>query len=242
MSKHVIPRRIVLERSVSVGCWRVVGQIAKTGKRTELMPVLLRAEENGGTNAKDVAEHLLFESQSRRIVAERLLGIATAYGLLERADRVFVLTEAGKQAIDAGEVFVPEDGAWTLWASDDPALPSPSSGSRAVERAQRIRRDRRKEAEERGRAPVRGTAGLAASGRGDAGHARHRRRRGDPHRSHRERSRGGRHRSIVASALERRRRATAALRNPGRWAGRNAGQDRSEGAGHFARPSLAHAP
>lgn len=120
--------RIILERSVKVGCWRVVGQVAKAGKRTELVPVLLRADENGGTDAKDLAEHLLFESRSRRVVAERLLDIATAHGLLEKDSRVFELTEAGKQAIHTGEVFVPEDGAWTIWASDDPALPSPVLG------------------------------------------------------------------------------------------------------------------
>ena len=120
--------RIILERPVKVGCWRVVGQIAKAGKRTELVPVLLRADENGGTNAKDLAEHLFFESRSRRIVAERLLVIATTHGLLEENDRVFVLTEAGKQAIRTGEVFVPEAGAWTVWASDDPTLPFPVLG------------------------------------------------------------------------------------------------------------------
>ena len=120
--------RIILERSVKVGCWRVVGRTAKAGKRTELVPILLRADENGGTNAKDLAEHLLFESRSRRVVAERLLVIATAHGLLEEDNRVFELTEAGKQAIHTGEVFVPEDGAWTIWASDDPALPSPVLG------------------------------------------------------------------------------------------------------------------
>ena len=121
MSRHVI-----LERSVSVRCWRVVGQIARTRERTELMAALLRASENDGTDARDLAEHLLFDSQSRRVVAERLLHIGVTYGLLEeQGRRVFVPTEAGRQVIDTGEVFVPEDGAWTLWASDDPLLPSP---------------------------------------------------------------------------------------------------------------------
>ena len=111
---------------MSVGCWRVVGQIARTRKRTELMAVLLRANENDGTDAEDLAEHLLFEPRSRRVVAERLLHIGVTYGLLEeQGRRVFVPTEAGQQAIRTGEVFVPEDGTWTLWASDDPLLPSP---------------------------------------------------------------------------------------------------------------------
>ena len=121
-------RRIILERPVSVSCWRVVGQIAKAGKRAELLPVLLRADEKDGTNAKDLAKHLLFEPRSRRVVAERLLGIATAYGLLEEDGHVFVLTETGKQAIHTAQVFVPEEGAWGIWASDDPTLPSPLLG------------------------------------------------------------------------------------------------------------------
>ena len=104
-------RRIILERSVTVGCWRVVGQVAKSQRRTELVPVLMRADENDGTDARDLAEHLLFESRSRRVVANRLLRIATAYGLVEESSRDFVLTEAGKRAIHTGEVFVPEDGA-----------------------------------------------------------------------------------------------------------------------------------
>lgn len=120
-------RSVILERSVIVRCWRVVGQVAKAEKRTELIPVLLRARETGGTNARDLAEHLLFESQSRRVVAERLLNIAHAYRLVEKEkrDRVFTLTEAGETAIDTNEVLVPDLGAWTIWASEDPLLPSP---------------------------------------------------------------------------------------------------------------------
>ncbi len=118
-------RRIILERPVNVGCWRTVGQVAKAGRRVELLPVLVRAQETGGTNGQDVAGHLFFEPRSRRVVAERLLRIGAAYGLLDEDGQAFTLTEAGKEAIDTEEVFVPEDGAWTIWASDDPALPSP---------------------------------------------------------------------------------------------------------------------
>lgn len=120
-------RSITLERSVIVRCWRVVGQVAKAEKRTELIPVLLRVRETGGTDARGLAEHLLFESRSRRVVAGRLLHIAHAYGLVEKEERarVFTLTEAGERAIDTDEVFVPEHGAWTIWASEDPLLPSP---------------------------------------------------------------------------------------------------------------------
>ena len=120
-------RSIVLERSLEVRCWRVIGQIAKAEKRKELIPVLLRAREAGGTDARDLAEHLFCEPNSRLVVAERLLNIAKAYGLVakEERDRVFTLTETGEKAIDTDEVYVPELGAWTIWASEDRLLPSP---------------------------------------------------------------------------------------------------------------------
>lgn len=91
---------IILERSVPVRCWHVVGKVAKTRKRPELMPVLLRVRETGGTDARDLAEHLLFEPRSRRVVAERLLHIAHTYGLLEKEEH--------------------EHGAWSIRGSEDP--------------------------------------------------------------------------------------------------------------------------
>ena len=118
-------RTIILKRSVRVRCWRVVGRVAKGVKRTELIPVLLRARETGGTDGRDLADDLFFDSRSRKVVADRLLRIGVAYGLLEKRNRVFTLTDAGETAIDADRVFVPEHGAWTIWASEDPLLPSP---------------------------------------------------------------------------------------------------------------------
>jgi hypothetical protein len=114
-----------LQRTVEVRCWRVIGQVAKAAKRAELMPVLLRARERGETDAGDVAGHLLFESSSRRVVAQRLLQIAEMYGLLEQRDRRYRLTEAGETALTTKQVFVPEHGTWTVWASDDPLLAAP---------------------------------------------------------------------------------------------------------------------
>ena len=113
---------IILERSVPVRCWRVVGQVAKAEKRPELIPVLLRARETGGTDARDLAGHLLFEPQSRRVVGERLLHIAHGYGLIETegSNRLFALTEAGETAIDTEELLVPEHEAWNIRENDYP--------------------------------------------------------------------------------------------------------------------------
>ena len=114
-----------LQRKIGVQCWNVIGMVARACKRPELMPVLLRARERGRTSADDVAEHLLFEQRSRRVVAQRLLHIAALYRLVTETDRWFSLTEAGAAALDSEQVFVPEHGSWTIWASEDPLLDHP---------------------------------------------------------------------------------------------------------------------
>ena len=119
MNKHV-----VLKRRIAIQGWRVIGCISKVGKRKELEPILERARETGGTNAEDVAKHLFFKS-SREVIAERLLRIGAAYELLKRNSGKYTLTVDGEKAIDTGNVFVPERGAWTVWVSQDPLLPSP---------------------------------------------------------------------------------------------------------------------
>ncbi|UNC13964.1 hypothetical protein FE249_06905 [Acidiphilium multivorum] len=119
---------LILQRSISVQCWNVLGVIAKANKRPELTLVLHRTREQGQTSAKDVAEHLLFESDSRRVVAERLLDIAENFKLLKHATYgkgQYVLTEAGNKALETEQIFVPECGAWTIWVSNDPLLGYP---------------------------------------------------------------------------------------------------------------------
>ncbi len=116
---------ISLTRTIDVQCWNVIGMVARACKRPELIPVLLRARERGRTSAEDVAEHLFFEQRSRRVVAQRLLHIAALYGLVTETDRLFSLTEAGLATLGSEQVFVPEHGSWTIWASDDPLLDHP---------------------------------------------------------------------------------------------------------------------
>ena len=139
---------IVLKREVAVLGWRAIGEVARASERGELDPILRRAREAGGTDAEDVAAHLLF-ADSHKVVAERLLRIGGALGLLKEvnaapagagaggratlglskeAGRKYALTESGERAIETGRVFVPERGAWTLWASEDPLLASPILG------------------------------------------------------------------------------------------------------------------
>lgn len=116
---------IVLKRTVHVSAWRVIGQIAKASKRAELVPILLRVQELGESNSTDIAQNLFFEARSRKVVAERLLRIAATYQLLEENKGSYTLTDEGIAAIENKHIFVPEFGAWTIWASDDPLLDSP---------------------------------------------------------------------------------------------------------------------
>lgn len=113
---------IRLTREIRVQSWRVIGQVAKAAKRNELLPVLLRARERGQTDEGDVAEHLLFEPSSRQVIARRLLQIAERFGLLEQANRKYRLSESGTTALETKQIFIPEQGTWTVWASDDPLL------------------------------------------------------------------------------------------------------------------------
>ncbi len=118
-------RNLVLQRSVAVQRLHVVGMISRAEKRAELLPVLLRADERGKTSADDAAEHLFFERQSRRVVAERLLQLCVGYRLLTETAGTFTLTSAGAAALASEQVFVPERGNFAIWASDDPLLAHP---------------------------------------------------------------------------------------------------------------------
>ena len=118
-------KTIVLRRRIAVRCWNVIGTVAEAKKRPELMPILFRARERNRTSAKDVAEHLFFEYQSRRVVAERMLRIALNYGLLQQDEQWFSLTDAGFAALNSEQIFIPERGSWTIWACDDPLLGYP---------------------------------------------------------------------------------------------------------------------
>ncbi|MCK7565280.1 hypothetical protein [Marinobacter xestospongiae] len=118
--------KLIFRRTLNVQCWRVSGQVAIAKKRSDLLPVLLRVQEVEQTDPKDIADHLFFERDSRRVVAERLLKVAHNYGLLKKEnDGAYSLSEEGKRAIAKERVYVPQEGTWTIWASDDSMLEYP---------------------------------------------------------------------------------------------------------------------
>lgn len=119
----------VLRRNINVFCWNVKATISKEAKRDDLMPVLKRAQENNGTYGRDIADHLLGEEVGREIVGIRLLAICESLNLLENRGGKnpprYFLTEEGERALDLRRVMLPEEGTWTIWASDDSLLKHP---------------------------------------------------------------------------------------------------------------------
>ena len=133
-SKSVKSEDFILRRRIDVSCWNVKATISKATiskatKRNDLLPVLKRAQENNGTNGRDIAKHLLGEGVGRETVGVRLLIICESLGLLanqgERYHASYCLTEEGMKALESGNVMVPEEGTWTIWASNDPLLNYP---------------------------------------------------------------------------------------------------------------------
>jgi hypothetical protein len=119
----------VLRRNIKIQRWNVKATIAKSKKRDDLLPVLMRAKERDGTYAKDIAEHLLGEAVGREVVGIRLLTMCESLMLLENKGEKnrprYYLTEEGEKALESGNIMVPEEGTWTIWASDDPLLDYP---------------------------------------------------------------------------------------------------------------------
>jgi hypothetical protein len=128
-AQEPLKNEFVLRRDIEVVCWNVKATISKASKRDELIPVLKRAQENSGTDGRDIACHLLGEEIGREVVGFRLLAICESLGLLESSKEQnrlrYLLTNEGKKALESGSVMVPEEGTWTIWASNDALLNHP---------------------------------------------------------------------------------------------------------------------
>lgn len=116
---------IVLKRNIAIKCWRVQSTIAKAIERDEMMPILMHIREKGETSAERLASDLFFEEKSRKAVAWRLLSICETLSLVTEDNKKFTLLEAGYKAIETKKIFIPEEGHWTIWASNDPLLNNP---------------------------------------------------------------------------------------------------------------------
>ena len=114
---------LTLTRDLDLWVGNVQGEIAFAERREVLCAVVLRVHEVGEADLDDVASHLRFDSSpTTKRIAARLLDICETHGLLESNGRRFNLTDAGKRVAETQRVFVPQKGAWTIWASEDPLL------------------------------------------------------------------------------------------------------------------------
>lgn len=117
---------VTLERDLSVWAGNVVGQVARAKKRDELYAITLRTREESGTDADDIARHLLHSDEPTcRRIAANLLHICEQYGLLESKYGRYALTDDGERVTATERVFVPQQGAWQILASDDRLLRAP---------------------------------------------------------------------------------------------------------------------
>lgn len=118
---------LVLRRNIHIETWRVQGTILKAQARADILLVLQYVAESQNATARGLAGRLLFEENTRLVVAERLLKMAEQLGLVERIseDRhyFYTLTEKGELALQEKEVFIPKDGFWEISFTNDPLLP-----------------------------------------------------------------------------------------------------------------------
>lgn len=116
---------IKLQRPLKIQRFRVKGTIEKAEKRPEIHSILLLAQEQYGVvSARDVVEKLL--GGRPETVGRRLLALCADYGLLakEKQGNDFALTSKGTTAISQQKIFVPEQGTWELWVTNDSLLPT----------------------------------------------------------------------------------------------------------------------
>lgn len=114
---------IKLQRPLKIHRFRVKGTIAKAEKRPEIHSILLMAQnQHGFVSARDVSNDLL--GGRPETVGKRLLNLCVDYELLKFDKGNYVLTPKGTSAINQQQIFVPEQGIWELWVTNDALLPT----------------------------------------------------------------------------------------------------------------------
>jgi hypothetical protein len=109
---------VILTRDVDIQEYRVVMEISKTEKRDDILSVLKLVDETGAPiSAETVCEKLLAKRPRR--VGENIIRRLTELGLLYNRR----LSEKGKEALERGQVFMPERGSYRILCARDPLLP-----------------------------------------------------------------------------------------------------------------------
>ncbi|KXS43919.1 MAG: hypothetical protein AWU59_846 [Methanolobus sp. T82-4] len=141
---------IILRRDVKTKTFRLLMDIHKSGKREDIIAILMLAAENDGqVGPEDICMHLI--ANRPVTVGERIIQRCVELGVLEKQNRqktndfmgffqgtrrlenetipqsivTATLTDEGRRAVEKKRVFLPERGLYQILYSDDPLLPSP---------------------------------------------------------------------------------------------------------------------
>lgn len=115
---------IQLKRSISVKCFESQATVAVGRQRPEFLAIAQLAADFGRPiNAQDIHHELLRNCPETmgRLVLKRSVDL----GLLEDVEQegYAQLSSAGKQALQVGQVLVPEEGVWRFYLTNDPLMP-----------------------------------------------------------------------------------------------------------------------
>lgn len=111
-----------MKRPLRVHAMRVLLTIGFQEDRPELRALATLAAQRGGRLDVAMVQQALLPTLPK-VVARRFLEGAKCCGLFESVERDrFVLTELGVRA-QTEHVFVPQEGLWTIWVTDDPLVP-----------------------------------------------------------------------------------------------------------------------
>lgn len=133
---------IRLTRSVSVSSFDVEATVAVGRDRPEFLAVArLAADLARPIGARDVLRELLGPRPD--VLGWRVIERCVDLGLLERVGKSgeAVLSQAGRLALDHGEVLVPEEGVWRFFVVEDPLLPAVLIDVRSLE-TESVKRER----------------------------------------------------------------------------------------------------
>ena len=109
---------VILTRDVDTQEYRVVMEISKTEKRDDILSVLKLVDETRAPITAETVCKKLLAKRPRR-VGENIIRRLTELGLLNNRR----LSEEGREALERGQVFMPERGSYRILCTRDLLLP-----------------------------------------------------------------------------------------------------------------------
>lgn len=125
---------IHLHRHVTVSSFDAQATVAIGRKRPEFLAVAqLAADLARPITPRDIMRELL--GNRPEVLGRRVIARCISLGLLVDSDRhgSAVISTTGLQALEAGEVLVPEEGIWRFYLQSDPLLPNTLLHARRLE-------------------------------------------------------------------------------------------------------------